>query len=108
MIMIYRLILFSILLVLAGCRVGSSKPYNELDTFLSGDATYVYQLQNQLALDPNNQELKEKLDGALRDARNRRDKEKNNDARYRKLEERINSKNLNNNPPNYYGYPRLY
>jgi hypothetical protein len=107
--MIYRLILFSILLALAGCRVGGhSKPYNELDTFLSGDATYIYQLQNQLTLDPNNQKLKEKLDDALRDARNRRDKEKKNDARYQKLEQRINSKNVNNNPINHYGFPKFY
>ncbi|MDR1334220.1 MAG: hypothetical protein LBJ71_03310 [Holosporaceae bacterium] len=93
----YRLTLFLVLFALAGCAIGPSRPYNELDTFLSGDAMYVHQLQNQLMLDPDNTELQEKLNNALKDARNRRDKEINNDIRARNLQYEINNINANNN-----------
>lgn len=60
--MSYRcVLLFPVLIILSGCIESRNEPYNELNTFLSGDAEYIGRLQNQLLLEPQNEELREKL-----------------------------------------------
>ncbi|MDR2795030.1 MAG: hypothetical protein LBB12_04605 [Holosporaceae bacterium] len=99
--------MFAALMVFSGCvRLDDDKSYNELNTFLSGDAEYIAQLQNQLMMDPNNKELQEKLNIAMKDARNRRDQEKNSDARYNSLQNEIGY--IKNNNSHQYGYQYKY
>ncbi|MDR3180083.1 MAG: hypothetical protein LBT70_04270 [Holosporaceae bacterium] len=97
--------MFAILMTLGGCvNINGDRSYNELNTFLSGDAEYIAQLQSQLMADPNSKELQEKLNIALRDARNRRDQESNSNARYNRLQSEIS--NIKNNNSNRNGYRR--
>ncbi|MDR3180090.1 MAG: hypothetical protein LBT70_04305 [Holosporaceae bacterium] len=81
------ILMLTILMTLGGCvNMDGDRSYNELNTFLSGDTEYIAQLQSKLMDDPYNKELQEKLDIALRDARNRRDRENNSNARYSSLQ----------------------
>jgi len=64
---------FVALSALMGCQY---QPVDEIDTFSQGDSMYIKSLMTRINEDPLNEdkELRDKLELALRDARNRKQK----------------------------------
>jgi hypothetical protein len=70
--------LLVLLCFLIGCV---SRNIDEIDTFSAGDREYILYLQNQMIQNPDNKELRDKGEVALRNARNRRDQKVDKELR---------------------------